>query len=81
MSASRRCQGAGGYDIEVGPSFDSEARNHVQGESDRDDGVAAILAREQSAPGVENASSVCTASAGDIAIAAANVLGAIASCA
>ena len=64
---------------EVGARFDGEVRNLVQGESGGDNGVAAVLARDQPAPGARNASPVCTAPTGGAAVAAASVSGASAS--
>ena len=79
MSAPRRCRGAFWYEPEPGASFDGKVRNHVQGESGGDDGVTAVLAGDQPAPGAGNASFVCTAPAGGAAVAAASVSDASAS--
>ena len=79
MSAPRRRRVASGYNPEAGTSFDVEVSNNVQGEFGGDDGVAAVLAGDQPAPGAGNASFVCTAPAGGAAVAAAIVSGASAS--
>ena len=60
--------------------MDGEVPNLVQGESGGDDGVAAVLAGDQPAPGAGNTSCVSAAPAGGIAFARANVSGAKASC-
>ena len=44
MSAPRCRRGAFRCEPESGASFDGKVRNHVQGESGGDDGVAAVLA-------------------------------------
>ena len=65
--------------IRAGCEFRWRGSNHVQGESGIDDGVAAVLAGNQPAPGARNASFVRTALAGGTVVAAASVLGASAS--
>ena len=79
MSAQHCCRAPFWYEPEAGASFDGEVRNLVQGESDGDDGVAAVLAGGQTAPGARNAPFVCMAPAGDAAVAAASVSSASAS--
>ena len=75
LSASRRCRGAGGYDIEASLSFDGMVRNHVQGKSDGNDGDTAVLVGDQPAPGTGNASFASVAPVGGAAVAAASVFG------
>ena len=55
--------------------FDGEVRNLVQGESGGDDGVAAVLAGYQPAPGAGNASFASAAPVGGAVVPAASVFG------
>ena len=55
--------------------MDSEVPNLVQGESDGDDDVAAVLAGDQPAPGAGNASFASVAPVGGTAVVAASVFG------
>ena len=73
MSAPRNRRGAFWY--KTGTSFESEVRNHVQDESGRDDGVAAVLAGYQPAQGAGNASYASAAPVDGAVVAAASVFG------